>query len=112
MTGFTNKTPLGYVESYTFVNPNSKSKGYGTISLFMKIVYGFKIFGVKKVISIIKKENTASIKMCKKLGYQENENAIETDNQNSIVLECTPETFNNKLLKVRIKNNEIIYIEK
>jgi len=71
MDGLTGIEPhLNKGESYTMVNPNHKSKGIGTKTLFLKSLYSFEVRKVNKIWAFIDGDNIASIKMCERIGYK------------------------------------------
>jgi RimJ/RimL family protein N-acetyltransferase len=103
-------------ESYTMVNPEHKSKGIGTKTLFLKSIYAFEIAGVKKIWAYIDGDNIASIKMCERIGYK-----IEGVLRNEILRDgvlidrmymgCLEEDLKKELFNYRIENDEIFLFE-
>lgn len=71
MNGLTGMSdPILKAESYTIVNPNTKGKGYGKMSLCLKCWYAFNIWKINKVWAFIDSDNIASLKMCDRVGFQ------------------------------------------
>lgn len=69
MTGFTNIKD-DEAEGYVFVSPTQKSRGLGSFSLFFRLVYGFDIYGLNKINSVIDLDNIPSRRLVEKMGYQ------------------------------------------
>ena len=57
-------------ELYTFVNPELKGLGIGTIARFVEMVWGFEIFKLEEITSIIDINNLASIRSFERAGFK------------------------------------------
>ena len=56
-------------EGYTFVHPDLKGQGIGTISHFMRALYGFQFKELKAIRTIIDSDNIPSRRVVEKVGY-------------------------------------------
>lgn len=71
MNGLTGlEPPINKVESYTFVKPDAKGKGYGTKSELLMCGYAFYHWTVNKIWSFVDSDNEASLYMSYKIGYK------------------------------------------
>lgn len=64
-----------------------RNKGYGIESIQLLEKYAFKNLAIKRIRSFINKENWKSIKLFKKVGYQEVSDSSVKAPQNVIILE-------------------------
>lgn len=58
------------MESYIFVDPDTKAKGLGKKTLFLQCVYAFEILKINKVYAYIDSDNFASQKLYEKIGFK------------------------------------------
>lgn len=58
------------MESYIFVDPDTKAKGLGKKTLFLQCVYAFEILKINKVYAYIDSDNVASQKLYEKIGFK------------------------------------------
>ena len=71
MNGLTGLIPkILKVESYTIVNPDIHGKGYGKMSLSLKLGYAFDVWKINKVFAFIDSDNIASLKIHEKNGFK------------------------------------------
>lgn len=71
MNGLTGcSDPINKAESYTFVSPSLKGKGYGKTSLSLKCWYAFNIWKINKVWAYIDSDNVASLRMYESVGFK------------------------------------------
>ncbi len=71
MGGFTDiDNSTNEAESYLFVDPEIKGKGYGTKAKRLMCDYGFGKMSLKKIYAHISSDNIASIKVNEKLGFK------------------------------------------
>lgn len=68
MNGFTERND-GKARSYTFVNPNLKGKGLGSLALSLKCGTGFFAWGLRKIWTFIDWDNEISKKLYKRIGF-------------------------------------------
>lgn len=101
-------------ESYTFVNPDRKGEGIGSLAQFLRLVYAFDVFGAKEIVSIVDIDNIASRKAVEKFGFTLNEirkNDLEKNGKliDRCYYSCTKESFNRYLYGYRIKGHDVHY---
>lgn len=104
----------GEVESYTFVDPEKKGEGLGSLAHFLRLAYVFEVFKVKKVRSVIDADNLASRKSVEKFGFVLDtikENDLEKNGRtiDRCYYFCIPESFNKHLYGYRIKGDHVYY---
>lgn len=103
-------------ESYTMVNPDHKSKGIGTKTLFLKSIYAFEIAKVNKIWAYIDSDNIASIKMCEKIGYKIEGVLRQEVMRDGVLIDrmymgCMEEDLKKELFDYRIEGDEIFLFE-
>lgn len=113
MTGFS-KLDSKKAESYTFVNPEKKGEGYGSIALFLKLVYIFNIRKIDEVFSVIDIDNIASRKMVEKLGFLLDKIVDKDLEKNGVKIDrcyysCKKDNFKSNFLPYKIYKNVITY---
>lgn len=104
----------GNVESYTFVDPEKKGQGLGSMAQFLRLAYVFDVFGAERVNSIVDVDNIASRKAVEKFGFLLDEtkpNDLEKNGQkiDRCYYSCTPNTFKKHLYGYRIKGDHVHY---
>ena len=57
-------------ETYIFTNPVAQHKGIGTEAMRLLCKYGFETLGLNKLYAFTNEDNTASIKLHKRVGYE------------------------------------------
>ena len=71
MSGLTGlDTDILKMESYIFVDPDTKAKGLGKKTLFLQCVYAFEILKINKVYAYIDSDNFASQRLYTKIGFK------------------------------------------
>src|SRR5699024_2636637 len=88
----------GNVESYTFVDPEKKGQGLGSMAQFLRLAYVFDVFGAERVHSIVDVDNIASRKAVEKfvfLLHETKPNHLEKNGQkiDRCYYSCIPNTF-------------------
>lgn len=71
MNGLTERDTHGMARSYTFVNPDLKGKGLGSLSLSLKCGTGFYAWGLRKQWTYIDFDNEISKRLCERVGFRE-----------------------------------------
>src|SRR5690606_14656206 len=87
MSGLTGlDTDIFKMESYIFVDPDTKAKGLGKKTLFLQCVYAFEILKINKVYAYIDSDNFASQRLYTKIGFKK-EGILrnETRRENSFI---------------------------
>ncbi|WP_025842237.1 GNAT family N-acetyltransferase [Porphyromonas gingivicanis] len=69
MNGLTDRNEHGMARSYTFVNPDLKGKGLGSLSLSLKCGTGFYLWGLRKIWTYLDFDNEISQKLCERVGF-------------------------------------------
>lgn len=61
---------IGKGETYIFTNPEAHHKGIGTEAMKLLSKYGFETVGLNKLYAYTNEDNTASIRLHQKVGYE------------------------------------------
>ncbi len=61
---------VGKGETYIFTNPEAHHKGIGTEAMKLLCKYGFETVGLNKLYAYTNEDNTASIHLHQKVGYE------------------------------------------
>lgn len=98
MGGLTNYVEeSGAYESYIFVNPLAQSKGYGSLMLYKMAMFAFSETDCKSIFAYVMPSNTASLKIHKKIGFEEVDNSggqlFPLVKENRLVLRLTRDAF-------------------
>ncbi|MCH8492477.1 MAG: GNAT family N-acetyltransferase [Idiomarina sp.] len=104
----------GECEQYTFVNPEMKGQGIGSMTHFMRLVYGFDIFGATLIKSVIDIDNIASRKSVERMGFALKEIKKGELEKNGLLVDrcyyfCTKESFNRSLFGYKIEGGNVKY---
>ncbi|WKT73388.1 GNAT family N-acetyltransferase [Acinetobacter variabilis] len=105
------------MESYIFVDPDTKARGLGKKTIFLQCLYAFEILKINKVFAYIDSDNFASQKLYEKIGFKK-EGALrcETKRKNKLIdryyYGCFKEDLNISLFQYHVnhKNEEIILL--
>lgn len=119
MSGLTNIVG-GISEGYTFVHPDLKGQGIGTISHFMRALYGFQFLKLKAIKTIIDEDNFASRRVVEKVGYyidgsKEDDKKHNGEIKNRYYYSCTPQSLKSNLHRYKILSEnqiELIVFDK
>ena len=110
-------TDILKMESYIFVDPNSKTKGLGKKTLFLQCIYAFEILRIKKIYAYIDSDNFASQNLYEKIGFKkEGVLRFETKRENKLIdryyYGCLINDLNEKLFQYQVshENKEIILL--
>lgn len=57
-------------ESYTFIDPDKKGCGIGTVARSLLLNYAFGVYGLNKVYCFINEDNFRSCRLSEKLGFK------------------------------------------
>lgn len=118
MSGLTGlDTDILKMESYIFVDPNSKTKGLGKKTLYLQCIHAFEILRIKKIYAYIDSDNFASQNLYEKIGFKkEGVLRFETKRENKLIdryyYGCLINDLNEKLFQYQVsyENKEIILL--
>lgn len=118
MSGLTGlDTNILKMESYIFVDPNTKAEGLGKKTLFLQCVYAFEILKINKIYAYIDSDNFVSQNLYKKIGFKkEGILRFETKRDNNLIdryyYGCLIDDLNKKLFQYQInyEKKEIILL--
>lgn len=70
MCGFVNRESLSHPDLGFALLPESEGCGYGTEAALASLDYGGRELGFTKVLAITSLDNTASVRLLEKLGFE------------------------------------------